>query len=45
MTMNLYRHLLDANLWVAAERIGDIPETSSEAAAMQQGDSESQIGR
>jgi hypothetical protein len=45
MTMDLYGHLLDANLWVAAERIGDISGTSSGVAATQHGDPESQAGR
>jgi hypothetical protein len=30
MTMDLYGHLLDANLWAAAQKIGDISGTSSE---------------
>jgi integrase len=30
MTMDLYEHLLDANLWAAAQKIGDISGTSSE---------------
>jgi hypothetical protein len=29
MTMDLYGHLLDANVWVAAEGTGDISGTSS----------------
>jgi hypothetical protein len=45
MTMDLYGHLLDANLWVAAERIGDISGTSFGVGAVQQGASESQTGR
>jgi hypothetical protein len=45
MTMDLYGHLLGANLWVAAGRIGDISGTSSKIAATQEAASERKTGR
>ena len=39
MTMNLYGHLLDANLWAAARRIGDTSGTSGAPDATDDGES------
>jgi hypothetical protein len=45
MTMDLYEHLLDANLWAAAQKIGDISGTSSELTTMEDGASGEGAGR
>jgi hypothetical protein len=44
MTMDLYGHLLDANLWSAAERIGDTSGTSSGVAGMEDRPSDREKG-
>jgi integrase len=45
MTMDLYGHLLDANLWAAAQKIGDISGTSSELTTVEDGASRDGTGR
>ena len=45
MTMDLYGHLLDANLWAAADKIGDISGTSRESMAAQEKESRRETGR
>jgi integrase len=45
MTMDLYGHLLDANLWAAAQKFGDISGTSSELTTMEDGAGSGDLGR
>ena len=45
MTMDLYGRLLDANLWAAAQKIGDISGTHGEVTAMEDGASNGDSGR